>query len=270
MSAALERFNQVVGQMPTEHRPPAVSAEKLGQLPDPLAQFYRNRGYETLPSLSQMRAVQRRALLALRPGRPTAVSYTQVNSATAPMRAAYIRSQMVGFAFEGVDALTPTEQSMQGWLAKRVRFMNSTLSDLRQGNLHSILSELLIFPHLAFAPWVRWGDSTSDQVDVFLDPHHPGVGGLTVRGTLLFPDCGTAAAYHASDRMQVNRSTGSPLPWTARVAGFASTGGLHQPTNLSAHWHDEGNTVTSDMIPRLQNLPDAYFRSQSMDITYLH
>lgn len=152
----------------------------------------------------------------------------------------------------------------------RFRVMNSTLADLRQGNLHSVLSELLIFPHLAFAPWIRWGETSAERVEVYLDPHHPGVAGLDVHGVLLFPGEGRTAAYHTADRMQVTGSKAIPLPWTARIAGFSQTGGIHQPTALSAHWHEPGEQATADDVTQSADLPEPYFRSNTMDITYLH
>lgn len=208
--------------------------ERVQHLPEPIQKHLKLCGYMGKPIMKYTKVFCTRTAFGMGKNRPNlTIDYHYYNFTKRLKRYAYIKSQMFGIPFEGLDKYENRTGSMKGVIGKVFTLFDSRGDEMNQAALVTLLGEAVITPSWFLDERLDFQVISENEVKVTIQD-----GEIKGEGIYCFDKDGFITSLTTNDRY-MDDGTGNPIrtPWTAEVSNYIQQGEYRLPTQVKATWH---------------------------------
>lgn len=215
--------------------------EAVQHLPESIQKYLKICRYIGKPIMKYTEVFCEQTVFGMGKDRPNlTIDYHYYNFTKGPKRYAYIKSQMFGIPFEGLDGYENGLGSMKGVLGKAFTLFDSRGDEMNQAALVTLLGEAMITPSLFLDEKLVFEVISENEVKVTIQD-----GDIKGEGIYHFNEDDFIRSFTTSDRY-MDDGTNNPIqtPWTVEANNYIQQGEYMIPIHIKAIWHcPEGDYV---------------------------
>jgi hypothetical protein len=206
--------------------------DALAQLPAPVSRWLRQTGVLDKPPLLGGR-LEQHAFMQMKPGQASwleasAVQHTRTDE---PAFLWAVDVPVKGlFHLLGMDRYKAGKGAMHISVHGLFPIVNAEGPKLDEGTLQRFLGEMVWFPDMALAPYIRW-----EAVDDSTARAHMAYGAASAAGTFHFGPAGEVKRFSAL-RFQGNEPDARRFPWIMEIQEHRVFDGIRIPSRMTSTW----------------------------------